>query len=315
MKTAQRLAFGTCIATVALIALGAAVRATASGLGCPDWPLCHGGVVPPGSQEPIIEYSHRVVASAVGLMVIATAVLAWRHYRHVPFTAWTATAGIPLVVFQGILGAVTVKQELPPEIVATHLVTAMLVLTCELAVAVSMYLEDPARAKLSSRRVQDRLRPLGALTLVATAWLGGLMWVGGYMAESGASTACAAWPTCNGLDAIPRADHQEITHMIHRYLAGGFAFVLLPLLVMLWRRRADLPWATALAVAGALLYVAQVAVGALNVWYVFPDPLTVSHTAIASGVWFVLSTLALVTYYRPAAERIVTVGTRAGVPA
>lgn len=303
MRGAQKLALATAVATLVLIAIGALVRATGSGLGCPDWPTCHGGVVPPGGKHPVIEYSHRFVASAVGLMVIATAALAWRHYRGSPFTLWTATAAVPLVIFQGILGAITVKRELPPEIVATHLLTAMIVLSCELAVAVSMYAEDPGRRERFARLDRPGVRPLGAMGLAALGWMAALLWVGGYMSESGASTACADWPTCNGLAVLPGADSQEITHMAHRYLAGAFVFFVAPFVVMAWRRRALMPWGAALAVAVGGLYGAQVAVGALNVWFTFPDALTVTHTAIASGVWFSLSAAVLLAYYTPAAER------------
>jgi len=301
LKKAQQLAFATAIATVALVTIGALVRATGSGLGCPDWPTCHGGVIPPGGQHPILEYTHRFVASVVGLMVIGVAVLAWRHYRHVPFTLWTATAAVPLVIGQGILGAIVVWWELPPLFVGTHMLTAMLVLACELAAAISMYAEDPVRRERLATLDDARVRPLGTLSLLALAWLSAVVWVGGYMAESGASTACAAWPTCNGFAVFPGADGQEITHMAHRYLVGVFAFLITPFVVMAWRRREDLPWAAELAVAAGALFLSQVIAGAVNVWFSFPDAVTVTHTALAASVWFVLSSAALLAWYRPSA--------------
>jgi heme A synthase len=302
MKNAQRLAFATAIVTVVLIGVGVLVRATGSGLGCPDWPTCHGSVVPPGQKHALIEMSHRFTASLVGFMVIGTAIMAWRHYRESRFIVRTSILVVPLVGFQGILGAITVKRELPPEIVATHLLTAMLVLTCELAVAWAMFLEDPdspARFRTVSRPIR---RWLGGWAAVGTLWLAAVLLVGGYMSESGASTACSGWPACNG-SVFPAADDQEITHMLHRYLAGALLFVLLPFIVTCWRCRADIPWSAPAAVAVSVLYVAQVAVGALNVWFTFPDPLTVTHTVIASGIWFTLSCAIVLAFYVPAAER------------
>ena len=301
MKNAQRLAFATALTTVLLIGIGVYVRASGSGLGCPDWPTCHGGIVPPNDNTSLIEFSHRFVATIVGFMVVGTAFMAWRHYRHLPFTLWTAIAAVPLVGIQGLLGALTVVRELPPEVVATHLVTAMLVLACELAVAWSMWMEDPERrARVATIRTAVQRRAIAITAIVALGWLAGVMWVGGYMSESGATTACEGWPACNG-SVLPAADDQEITHMAHRYIAGLFIFFIAAFIVVCWRNRDAVPWAPTLAVTTGALYVLQVMVGAFNVWYTFPDWLTVSHTVIASCIWFALSTAAVRGLYRPAA--------------
>ena len=293
MNNAQRLAFATAIMTVVLIGIGVTVRATGSGLGCPDWPTCHGGIVPPGQQQSLIEFSHRFTGMVVGFLVIGTAILAWRTYRHVPFIIWTATAAVPLVGLQGLLGAVTVVKELPPEIVATHLVMAMVVLSCELAVAWAMWLQDPRRMAAGAARTGA-----GLPALIALGWLTCIMWIGAYMAESGASTACSGWPACNG-GLLPGDNSLEITHMVHRYLAAGFIFFIVPFVMRAWRRRGQAPWAGYAAIAAGVLYVTQVAVGAFNVWYTFPDPLTISHTVIASLLWFTLASVVILDYYRP----------------
>jgi heme A synthase len=295
---AQRLAVFTAFATLVLIGVGVLVRATGSGLGCPDWPLCHGGAVPPGHKIAIIEYSHRIVAMLVGFLVIGVAACAWKYYRHVPFILWLATFTVPLVGFQGLLGAITVVRELPPEVVATHLLTAMLVLSCEVAVAIAMYLEDPAHRD-QLRSVVSGPKLVGGLAIAAILWLSVTLWIGGYMSESGASTACEGWPLCNG-SVVPAANEQEVTHMLHRYLAAGFSFIVAPLVYFAWRERTRLPWSAYVAVLLGVLYVAQVAVGALNVWYTFPDVLTISHTVIAATIWFTLSGAIALTFYSPA---------------
>jgi heme A synthase len=313
MILAQRLAVLTAFATLFLVGVGVLVRATGSGLGCPDWPTCHGSAIPPGHREALIEFSHRFTAMVVGFLVVAVAILAWKHYRHVPIITWLATATVPLVGIQGILGAITVKRELPPEVVATHLLTAMLVLSCEIAVAVAMYLEDPAHADQLSAAIEAPKR-VGSLAFGALAWLAVTMWIGGYMAESGASTACSGWPLCNG-SALPAADDHEVTHMLHRYLAGALIAFVIPLVVLAWRQRHELQWGRGFAVLLGSLYLAQVAVGALNVWFTFPDVLTITHTVLAASIWFTLSGAVALTFYAQVREARPHALSKAGAPA
>jgi heme A synthase len=134
------------------------------------------------------------------------------------------------------------------------------------------------------------------------------------MAESGAATACADWPACNGAQILPGADSQEWTHMGHRYLAAGF---LVPLFLFIRAGRAarSFPWAQPIVRGVMVLYAAQVLVGALNVLYTFPDPLTISHTVIATAIWILLASSAVLCYYTPVAVQEQRELRGAGVPA
>jgi len=294
VKQAQAVAFATVAATLVLIGIGVLVRATGSGLGCPDWPTCHGGVVPPGHHHALIEFSHRLAAAVVGLLVIATAILVWRSFRDVPRVLWAAVATVPLVGFQGLLGAITVERELSPEIVATHLLTAMLVLSFELFVALAIW------RQLHPLSPPAELRRTGAWALGGLAWLAAVLWVGGYLGASGASTACADWPTCNGASFLPGADEQEIAHMAHRFLAAGLAVFVAAFGHYAWRQRGRARWVGAAALGLVALYAIQVALGALNVWFEFPDALTISHTVVASLIWATFASAAILAYYVPA---------------
>ena len=123
------LAFITVISIGGLVVLGGVVRVTESGLGCPDWPLCYGGFLPPPDLKAIIEYSHRFVASAlVGPLVLATCIAAWIAYRKQPWLVVPASVALVLLFIQSGLGAVTVLQELPPFIVLVHLAVAQAML-------------------------------------------------------------------------------------------------------------------------------------------------------------------------------------------
>ncbi len=159
------------LAALALIVLtGAGVRLTGSGLGCPDWPKCYGGTVPPLDTHAVIEYGNRLLTGFVGLAVIAASVLAW--FR-VPFRGHLALFGalLPLgVVGQAILGALVVKYHLAPGLVMSHFILSMLLLDASFALAWCARYEPWER-----RRSHDRLGvwavraliPLGQLTILA----------------------------------------------------------------------------------------------------------------------------------------------------
>ena len=119
------------------IALGGVVRVTGSGLGCPDWPLCHGRPYPPANVNAIIEYSHRTVGAITGVLIIAAVVAAWAVYRQRrPAVAWVATAALAAVAVEGGLGGIVVASELTPWLVAVHLGLAMIILGGLIATAV-----------------------------------------------------------------------------------------------------------------------------------------------------------------------------------
>jgi len=159
------------LAALALIVLtGAAVRLTGSGLGCPDWPKCYGGTVPPLDTHAVIEYGNRLLTGFVGLAVIAASVLAW--FR-VPFRGHLALFGalLPLgVIGQAILGALVVKYHLAPGLVMSHFILSMLLLDASFALAWCARYEPWERRRSSDRLGVWSVRalvPLGQLTILA----------------------------------------------------------------------------------------------------------------------------------------------------
>src|SRR5258706_15425889 len=91
----RRLALVTAGFAYLQIGLGGGGRVSGSGLGCPDWPLCHGRPYPPADPHAIIEYSHRAFGSVTGALIIATVVFDWVVFRsRRPVVPCLATASL-----------------------------------------------------------------------------------------------------------------------------------------------------------------------------------------------------------------------------
>src|SRR3990167_5198954 len=110
--------------TFTLICWGAVVRSTGSGLGCPDWPMCHGQWIPPMRADVWIEYIHRLLASLVGLGMLVVAFKIWRDAALRRCAGRPALIALALLIFQSLLGAKVVLTELEAGLVAVHMGTA-----------------------------------------------------------------------------------------------------------------------------------------------------------------------------------------------
>ena len=152
LSSFQRLALWTTATTYFLILVGGLVRASGAGLGCPDWPRCFGGWVPPMSAADLppqfdpsqfnptlmwTEYLNRLLGMAVGFLILATAVSAWRHHRRDPRILWTTIAALLLTGFQGWLGGRVVAHELAAWIVTVHMIVALVIVQMLLYVTVA----------------------------------------------------------------------------------------------------------------------------------------------------------------------------------
>ena len=290
----RRLALATVLCTFALVVLGAVVRVTGSGLGCPDWPLCHGGVLPPAESTAIIEWSHRVVASfLVGPLVLATVISAWILYRRVAWLAWPATIALVMLGAQVVLGWFTVKYELPGALVTAHLALGEALLACLVLIWV---VACRGALNFSSGTLPDG-RPDRFPFLMLTAMVGIylLLISGSYVSTSGATGACLDWPHCLDSDHLPGGKLQVI-HMAHRFVAliiGVFATYVLHLAIRGRHRPKPVRY---VSMAIVTLFVIEVFVGAGAVWMDFPTDMRGLHQAVATAVWGMAVWLAAVNF-------------------
>ena len=268
-----RLAWLTAVCTYLLIVLGAIVRITGSGMGCGDhWPLCNGGLFPSlGNLGMLIEWSHRLVAALLSVLVVALAGYAWwlRRETALDRPGLAAYAALGLLALQVALGAVTVKLALPAWTVILHLGTAMLLLaTLIVAARGPRLIPGSPRLRAGSVRAGLVALVLGFVTVL----------LGALTANLGAATACLGFPLCNG-HLLPDGNSLRLLQWIHRLLAYTlFGYV------VWWAVRSKRVGAWAVAA----LVTLQVVVAAAMVLLALPRPLQAMHVAIGTGVWAAL---------------------------
>ncbi len=304
MKAFRALTVATAIVTYALVVLGGVVRVSGSGLGCPDWPLCHGRLLPPLDLHAIIEYSHRTTASLASALIVLTAVVAWLAWRKRRDIVIPATVALGLLVVQVVLGAITVRLELPPMIVLAHLATAMALLAAVCVTAVAASTPRPTTPVDRASVPLARAAAAGTYLLI----LSGSLVVG-----SGASGSCNAWPLCGGGFSLTFEGYPAI-QLLHRGLAAVIGvLVIVSLFGLLNRHRATRAVRATVALTLAALAF-QVAVGAAVVTLHLPAALRGLHLALASAVWAGTVVLAVLADRLPAAGAPVGVNDEARRP-
>jgi len=142
MNGYQKLAIATVIATLVLIFVGGLVRASGSGLGCPDWPTCFGMWIPPTSAEGLpagydasqfnafhtwMEYVNRLTGVLIGMLITATFIFSFRYRKSDPVITITSGVAFILVLFQGWLGGRVVASGLSAGLITLHMFLAMII--------------------------------------------------------------------------------------------------------------------------------------------------------------------------------------------
>ncbi|HEU5318779.1 MAG TPA: heme o synthase [Chloroflexota bacterium] len=275
------LALAAAVATFVLISAGGLVRATDSGLACPDWPGCFAfnDWIPAAELQPWIEHTHRLIAALavgplVGIVGIWTLVAPERR-RDRPLLAAAVVAGV-LVIVQSILGRMVVMEGLRAELVTLHLGMALTVFAATIFIA-ERAAHGPMPAGVADRSLL-RLAGVAAAAVLAQMLLGS--WVTGHHA----GLAFADFPLMNGQLVPQLVVSEQAVQFAHRVLA---AIVLILVLVTWWRVRREVASALPrrLAWIAALLIVVQVALGAANVWSQLSAWFVVPHLAVGAALW------------------------------
>ena len=279
MKPLLRLALAADLVALMTVVLGSWTRINGAGLTCPDWPLCHGRLLPSLSDGTLWEWTHRLLASAVAPLVIALVAVAWSKRKQSPFIGPTLAVIVVLFVAQVFLGAETVRLANSPISVVLHWGTAMALIASLSAMAVFAAAgETRGAAHGTTRASSAQTIAVGLTAIVAFA----TMCVGAYVSSSGAGLACLSIPGCAG-NVVVYTPLQEV-QMLHRIAAAATLMCAAAALALVWAYVASPRLRAAVALGVALVSV-QVLLGLLNVALRLPTDLREAHAVNAALVF------------------------------
>lgn len=314
-----RLARAATLLTLVVVVMGAWVRLSDAGLGCPDWPGCYGQLTWPNQAEEVAranhafperpvetgkawrEMVHRYAAGLLGLLILALAAVAWRRRRVPGQPVILPLLLVALVIFQALLGMWTVTLKLKPLVVMAHLLGGLATLSGLFWLALG------GRRRFSDNQAPPGLRRLAAAALAVVVVQIAL---GGWTSANYAALACPDFPQCQG-QWWPRTDFSE-AFVLWRGIGPDYEFgvlhgparaaiqlshrigavvTALVLLILAWRLFAlgRGPWRGLGAGLVALLLI-QVSLGVANVLMRLPLPVAVGHNAGAALLllWLIL---------------------------
>ena len=306
----KRIALLSALLAVCVVGLGAYVRLSDAGLGCPDWPGCYGYMSVPESEAAIAqaqmiypdspvethkawkEMVHRYLAGILGLLILSLCVLGWRAKNSLRVSPWTPTVLLGLVIFQAALGMWTVTMLLKPAIVTAHLLGGMA--TLAMLVWITHKHWGASSAQFLPVALPRTLLRIAVVVLFVQIMLGG------WTSSNYAALACTDFPTCHG-EWVPPMDFSNGFHWIRELGEGlnGAPLTLEALTAIQWTHRIGalivliylgglgvylLKYAKlrVASVALVMLLLVQIALGIANLLLHLPLVLAVAHNLVAA---------------------------------
>lgn len=277
-KRVRSLVWKIAVATLLLMAVGSATRVMDAGLACPDWPLCYGQFVPSQQMnlQVFLEWFHRLDAALIGLSTIALVGLSWWYRQTLPkWLPWASLFACGLIVFQGVLGGLTVTQMLRFDIVTAHLGTALLFFCTLIGIAMALF-------PYSGTATVGKL-PLLGFTAAILVYLQSLL--GGLVASRWALHQCFG--------------ASQLCAVMNSHIVGVVPATVATLVVtgMAWRTPALHSTLRNLANAAAGLVVVQILLGIATFrLHLQIEPLTVTHQAIGASLLGVLTAFTVLAW-------------------
>ena len=280
-RAAVRLLLG---ATIGLVVIGVIVRATDSGMGCPDWPLCYGQIIPPTTDsgdviayKAWLEWIHRAIAALIGLIVLAVVALALRNLKDRRSLQGASIALLGLVLFQAWLGRQTVLESNSGASVTAHLASAMAFIGLQVWVlARSGYAETLGGIRRASGSV--------VAPIVAAGAIYALLLFGSNVTGTDTGLLYPDWPLMGGT-LFPPITELATPMILHRYATAIVALILISALWIVRREKGSPARVRQLLTYAAVVFAVQCVIGAIQIFTKLAPWTQTLHVALATFIW------------------------------
>ena len=280
-RAAVRLLLG---ATIGLVVIGVIVRATDSGMGCPDWPLCYGQLIPPTTDsgdviayKAWLEWIHRAIAAMIGLIVLAVVALALRNLKDRRSLQGASIALLGLVLFQAWLGRQTVLESNSGASVTAHLASAMAFVGLQVWVlARSGYAETLGGIRRASGSV--------VAPIVAAGAIYALLLFGSNVTGTDTGLLYPDWPLMGGT-LFPPITELSTPMILHRYATAIVALILISAIWIVRREKGSPARVRQLLTYAAAVFAVQCVIGAVQIFTKLAPWTQTLHVALATVIW------------------------------
>ena len=258
------------------VTLGAIVRVTDSGLACPDWPLCHGKLIPEFDFNILMEYTHRLSASLLMLTIFSTTFISYKILKHNKIAIFAITGASITVICAAIFGGITVISKLDWWSVPSHLALAEILILFLSILNTAIWFGDFNNHSIwKNLHIKHRIMLLTTLLSIFI-----LIVYSAIMVAKGYGSSCGTWPLCNG-ELIPTR-LPMIINASHRFLTLVVLGLLLHSLIRIPSGKSKMKMFFMISVA---IYLLQILVGWEIISREFSATLKSIHLVLATGIW------------------------------
>lgn len=300
-KQLKWIAYLSCFVMFLATLGGSVVTKTESGLGCGnEWPLCHGKFVPAHTLASMIEYSHRAVSGAAGLLAVAAFIAFWRYRKNRKDLQAYSLLALIFVMVQAFMGAMAVVYPTSSAVMALHFGFSLIAFASSIMLVLGIR-EDEARLGMAPSAPAARVsKSFRNLVWVTTAYTYIVVYIGAYVSHTDSAGGCLGWPLCNG-QLIPSELSGGVGIAFLHRIAAALLLVLIAILghIAFWKNR-DNREIRNLGLAATILAVIQVFTGASIVFtmtnyhvYLFTS---LAHIVVLAALFGVLSYLCVRTW-------------------